>query len=189
MRNFDPDSSYIQGAKTLPWGEPPSVWTGHTTVAAAGVFAGGWEEDYFWLLSYSGYSRTHVYSGQVNFTEMIYEDLMQYLDFHTTVFTVPQTGQVVRLFGLHSGDGLFSTADGWHLEYIYPFWPYTDIVIFNSKEAMSLGYNLLPHNRWIGRVRLKLPMLELAAWLKCGFSSNGNMFVVMGEPGAEIYYR
>lgn len=166
---------YLSRAKALVPGKPPNPWKNTKSVSAAGIFAGGWtEKENFVMLSADGYSEHNPVSGEEELVIFdLDRDIDDTVDKHNRYFTLPSTSEVVNIFGVVSGDGIY-VSDEWTLEIIYPWWPNATVILRNGTDDMYA---------------LDLGVCDPWNWLKCGFAPSGESFVIIGHSGAELFSR
>lgn len=172
-------------ALALPSIEPPAPWSPGRYLHAGGVIAAGWDaHENILLVSHDGYSLTDARTERRLLRNRSstagYEGLSQ----ERLSFTLPESGEVVPVFGIYGGDGIHITADGWRLERIAPDWP-DEMVLLRGppkeeSSARSGDYFYAAH-------RLALP---LGGTMRgCGFSPSGLQFMVVASDGAVAYAR
>jgi hypothetical protein len=178
------ERNWLAQARALNEKEPPLPWRRIAVIQAAGVFAGGWtQEENFVLISHDGYSVTSSRTGERLLLHLDQEITYDALIDHDQGFVMPESGEQIKIFGLSGGDGIHVSEDGWHLEIIYPWWPQSLAILTQPRKIPSW-----PHTHWENVHALKLQWVN-NSWLKCGFSTSDEHFVIFGTDGAEIFTR
>lgn len=99
----DTDETLREHAVLLPLDEPPAPWGNRFIIHAAGIFASGWDaQDNLWLFSMDGYSRTSLSTRIVDFMLTGHEIVFALLDTAELHFTIPNTKEVINVFGVRS---------------------------------------------------------------------------------------
>jgi hypothetical protein len=166
-------------ALKLVQGDAPYPWQNHQMLGAAGIFAAGWTKNSeFLMLSGDGYSLTNPLTGKLILFEVDEDKVYDNLDEDTTEFRIPSTGETIRLFGLHTGDGVKVIRD-WSIEIIYPVWPNSMVILEKSSKT-----------EWEKKVSaLKIEVTEAGGWRSCGFSPSHKSFAVVGHAGVDFFSR
>jgi hypothetical protein len=158
---------------------PPEPWRQHAFIAAGGVVAAGWTDDEkILLVSHDGYSLNATDGQRV-------ERVRDSAGFFPSSlsFAVPSQAKPVRVFGIHGGDGLWVTSDGWSLEVVYPLWPRAWLLMrAPPTQPGTPGY-------LGGATRLDLQGLDEHDWLKVGFSASGQHLLAASASGCLILSR
>lgn len=172
-------------ALALPPGDPPDPWSPGHYLHAGGVIAAGWDaNENILLVSHDGYSLTDARTERRLLRNRDSDAGYNGLSQEGLSFTLPETGEVIPVFGIYGGDGIHVTADGWSLERIAPDWPDEMVLLREPKKegsgARSGDYFNAAH-------RLTVP---LGGTMRgCGFSPSGSQFMVVASDGAVAYAR
>lgn len=169
----------LKSARALVPGDPPSPWKLRLSFSAAGLRAGGWDtQENFIVISMDGYSINSPVTGEKSLILGSDEALDSLID-NDLKFRIPTSGEIINVFGVTAGDGIHVTDDSWSLEIIYPWWPQAIVTL----EKLYQG---APHD-WGTTYALKTDLGD--GWVKCGFSSSGKHFALLGEPGVDLFTR
>lgn len=170
----------VRAAKALRLGPMPEPWREAIIVPAAGAYACGWDEqEQFLMIGTSGYSLTVPDTGEQVARERDSRLTEKSLSSNDLVFSPPQGGSDIRLFGFEAGGGIRVTEDGWRLEVIYPWWPRASVIL---EQVFAPGYAYLRQAVLLDTRRLDGPLI-------CGFSPSGRSIAILGSGGATLYSR
>jgi hypothetical protein len=165
-------------ALKLQLGEAPRPWKNHQTAYAAGIFAAGWTSNSeFVMASGDGYSITNPITGTQLLFDTDADAMFENIDEDNSQLLIPRIAETIRLFGLRSGDGLRTIRD-WSVELIYPYWPNSMVVMYQS--------SLL---EWETVYALKIDVSDSGNWRSVGFSPNHKTLAVVGHAGADFFSR
>jgi len=171
----------LNKAKSMIPGLPPAPWGERIFINGAGIIAGGWDKnDNFVLISDSAYSINNSSTGETEEIIYDYEIVGKNLSDDYLKFTIPSTNEIIDIYGLNAGDGLYVNDDGWNIEVIYPWWPRASVIINNVFESGAASREYLDKTYMIN-------IQELDGWIKCGFSCLGDKFAILGSGGAIIF--
>jgi hypothetical protein len=163
-------------------GEPFPPWNRGIINYTAGIILTGWtNRNKLLLVTNDDYFIVDPKDGSIVLESSI-EPGLDFLLNDNLRYWVPEYKEFISVFGPFGGEGNHTTTDGWHLEVIYPFWPNS---IVTMKKPRELGKIIAP---WEDLMLISLKYLEYSE-LHCGFSPNGDFFVISNSHGAEIFYR
>jgi hypothetical protein len=174
----------LSQTRALKPGLPPAPWKDRTIISASGVLAGGWDiSENILLISTDGYSVSNPKTGEVMVRNRDYARTFASILPGYLQFKIPDTEEeIIDIFGINAGDGIHRTEDGWILRKVYPWWPQEAVLIKSPFVPDSGRHNLLDDAYIVSLERL-------TGWLRCGFSSSGKYFAIIGSAGAEIFSR
>ncbi len=168
-------------ARAMSPGPPPPPWAAIPFLQAGGVLAGGWtQSDQVVLISSDGYSVSSPRTGERLVRDRDDARTMAALAPDNLSFLIPATGERISVFGVWGGDGSHSTADGWAVDVIYPWWPEADVLLWPPRGIGSRGY--------LDGASL-LDGVGGATWRGCGFSPSGDCLMLLTSDGAHVYVR
>lgn len=174
---------YLHELKKLIPGEPFPPWTNRVVLNNEGIFGAGWTiNNHILMICYDGYFLANPASG-----EIIEENLgispYDHMTRDNLAFNIPNTGEIVKIFGLFGGDGNYISSDGWKLQILHLVWPNS---VASIKKPTIIKEN---KKMWQDIQLISLVSLEYGN-LKCGFSLNEKHFMILGiNHGIEIFTR